>query len=58
MLLKRVAQHEEENKANHDKLTLLQETEQRLQTQFENMANKIFEKQSETLSEHNKIGTE
>lgn len=50
------AQHAEENKANQDKLKLLQETEQRLQTQFENLANKIFEKQSETFTQHNKAG--
>jgi len=50
------AKHEEENKANQDKLNLLQQAEQRLQTQFENVANKIFEKKSATFTEHNKAG--
>lgn len=51
-----VARHEEENKANEDKLALLHQAEERLQTQFENLANKIFQQKSEKFTEHNKAG--
>lgn len=50
------AKHIEENKANEDKLELLQQAEKHLQTQFENLANKIFQQKSEKFTEHNKAG--
>lgn len=50
------AKHEEENKANEDKLALLKEAETRLQTQFENVANKIFQQKSDKFNESSKAG--
>jgi DNA recombination protein RmuC len=43
-------------KASAEKLTLLQETETRMQTQFENLANRIFEQKSESFAKANKTG--
>lgn len=51
-----IAKHEEENKANEEKLALLQQAEQHLQIQFENLANKIFQQKSEKFTETNKAG--
>lgn len=46
----------EEQKASEEKLSLLQEAEVRLQTQFENLANKIFQTKSDKFVESNKQG--
>ncbi|RDV25994.1 DNA recombination protein RmuC [Alteromonas aestuariivivens] len=46
----------EANKASEEKLALMASAEQRLQTQFENLANRIFEQKSETFSKLNKTG--
>lgn len=43
-------------KAHQDKVKLMEDTEKRLQTQFENLANKIFEQKSESFSKMNKTG--
>lgn len=58
-----LAQHEalqartrEASKASDEKLALMQEAEQRLQAQFENLANKIFEQKSETFNKLNQSG--
>ncbi|MCY7296960.1 DNA recombination protein RmuC [Alteromonas sp. a30] len=50
------AKHAETNKANEEKLALLQEAEIRLQTQFENLANKIFQQKSDKFTETSKAG--
>lgn len=47
---------DEEQKASDEKLQLLKEAESRLQTQFENLANKIFQSKSEKFVESNKQG--
>ncbi|WP_240615467.1 DNA recombination protein RmuC [Alteromonas facilis] len=43
-------------KASSEKLELLQQAEQRMQVQFENLANKIFEQKSESFAKANKTG--
>lgn len=50
------ARHEEENKSNEEKLSILQKAESRLQEQFENLANKIFQQKTEKFTESNKAG--
>lgn len=50
------ARREEEQKAHEEKLKLLNDAESRLQTQFENLANKIFESKSDKFVETNKEG--
>ncbi|GGW88402.1 DNA recombination protein RmuC [Alteromonas halophila] len=42
--------------AHEEKVALLENTEQRLQTQFENLANKIFDAKSESYQKQNKQG--
>lgn len=42
--------------AHEEKVALLENTEQRLQTQFENLANKIFDAKSENYQKQNKQG--
>ena len=42
--------------AHQEKVALLENTEQRLQTQFENLANKIFDAKSESYQKQNKQG--
>jgi DNA recombination protein RmuC len=49
----RVTRLEEERRAFEDKIQLLEQSEQRLQTQFENLANRIFEEKSQTLGRQN-----
>lgn len=44
---------EAEQQALTDKIDLLENAEQRLKTQFENLAHKIFEERSEKLQHHN-----
>lgn len=45
---------EEQAKHTSEKLKLLQDAEAQLKTQFENLANKIFEERSKKFTEHNK----
>ena len=49
---------QEQEKNSAEKIQLLQEAETRLQTQFENLANRIFEERSKQFSEHNKTSIE
>lgn len=49
---------EEQEKNTADKIKLLQDAETQLKTQFENLANKIFEDRSKQLSEQNKTSME
>lgn len=51
-----IASSAEIQKAGTEKLALLQETETRMQTQFENLANRIFEQKSESFAKANKTG--
>lgn len=51
-----IASTAEIQKSSAEKLQLLQETELRMQTQFENLANKIFEQKSESFAKANKTG--
>jgi DNA recombination protein RmuC len=44
---------EDERKMGADKLKLLQDSEARLKTEFENLANKIFEDKSKAINEQN-----
>ena len=44
-------QIEEKQKANEDKVQLLEQSEARLKKEFENLANKIFEKKGKSFSE-------
>lgn len=48
------ARMEEQQKNSVEKLKLLQDAEVRLNTQFENLAGKIFEERSKQFTEHNK----
>jgi DNA recombination protein RmuC len=50
------ARFEQENIASQEKLKLLESAEKRLQEQFENVANKIFEQKQEKFSQSNKAG--
>ena len=50
------ARFEQEQIASQDKLQLLEEAEKRLQEQFENIANKIFEQKHEKFSQSSKAG--
>ncbi len=49
---------QEQQKNSDEKIKLLQQAETRLQTQFENLANRIFEERSKQFSEHNKTSIE
>lgn len=51
-----IAIHEQENRANADKLALVKQAEQHLQTQFENLADKIFQQKSQQFTQTNKLG--
>ena len=46
----------EMQKANEDKIALLENTEKRLNEQFENLANRIFEQKNESFLKQNKSG--
>lgn len=48
------AAFEATEKAHEDKLTALQDAEKRLQTQFENLANRIFTQKAESFGNENK----
>ena len=50
------ARFEQEKIASQDKLFLLEAAEKRLQEQFENLANKIFEQKQETFNQSSKAG--
>ncbi|MFT5677267.1 MAG: DNA recombination protein RmuC [Paraglaciecola sp.] len=50
------ARFEQEQLASHDKLALLESAEIRLQQQFENLANKIFEQKNENFKVSSKAG--
>lgn len=49
---------EEQEKSSHEKIELLQNAEHQLKTQFENLANKIFEERSKQFTEQNKTSME
>ncbi len=51
-------QLQEQEKNSVEKIKLLQDAEQQLKTQFENLANKIFEDRSKQFSEQNKASME
>ena len=51
-----IASSNEIQKASAEKLELLQQAETRMQTQFENLANRIFEQKSESFAKANKSG--
>lgn len=50
------AQFDEANKASSEKLALMEAAEKRLQEQFENLANRIFEQKSERFTQVNNTG--
>ena len=50
------AQFDEANKASTEKLALMEAAEKRLQAQFENLANRIFEQKSERFTQMNNTG--
>ncbi len=50
------AQFDEASKASTEKLALMEAAEQRLQAQFENLANRIFEQKSERFTQINQTG--
>lgn len=50
------AQFDEANKASTEKLALMEAAEKRLQEQFENLANRIFEQKSERFTQMNNTG--
>lgn len=50
------AKYEQEQLAYKEKIQLLESAEKRLQEQFENLANKIFEQKNEKFSQHSKAG--
>ena len=50
------ARFEQELQASKEKLVLLEDAEKRLQGQFENLANKIFEQKHETFNQSSKAG--
>lgn len=56
--LAQAASFEEIQKAHSEKVKLLEASENRLQEQFENLANKIFEQKSESFTKQNKMGLE
>lgn len=52
------ARHEEENKANRDKLQLLEQAESRLKQQFEHLANQLFEAKTAKVDQQNRQSLE
>ncbi|MCG9598955.1 DNA recombination protein RmuC [Vibrio sp. Isolate25] len=52
------ARHEEENKANRDKLQLLEQAETRLKQQFEHLANQLFEVKTAKVDQQNRQSLE
>lgn len=55
-LASQAARFEQEQIASQDKLQLLEAAEKRLQEQFENLANRIFEQKQEKFSQSSKAG--
>ena len=55
-LVSQAARFEQEQIASQDKLQLLEAAEKRLQEQFENIANKIFEQKQEKFSQSSQAG--
>ncbi len=53
-----ITQLQEQQKNNHEKIQLLQNAEAQLKTQFENLANKIFEDRSKHFTAQNKASME
>lgn len=49
------ARHVEEQKAAEEKIVLLEDAEERLQVQFERLANRLFEQKTRTVDEQNKL---
>ena len=52
------ARHEQENKANHEKLQLLEKAEERLKQQFEHLANQLFEAKTAKVDQQNRQSLE
>ncbi|WP_166423147.1 DNA recombination protein RmuC [Paraglaciecola sp. 20A4] len=55
-LAEKTARFEQEKISNNEKLALLESSEQRLQQQFENLANKIFEQKNTSFQQSSKAG--
>ncbi|ABG40151.1 protein of unknown function DUF195 [Paraglaciecola sp. T6c] len=55
-LAEKTARFEQEKLASDEKLALLESSEQRLQQQFENLANKIFEQKNNAFQQSSKAG--
>ncbi|MBU3016413.1 DNA recombination protein RmuC [Paraglaciecola agarilytica] len=55
-LAEKTARFEQEKLASDEKLALLESSEQRLQQQFENLANKIFEQKNNSFQQSSKAG--
>jgi len=52
------ARQQEQHKSNAEKIRLLQDAENQLKTQFENLAQRIFEERGKQFVEHNKTSIE
>ncbi|WP_375752116.1 DNA recombination protein RmuC [Vibrio sp. HN007] len=52
------ARHQEESKANHEKLHLLEQAEERLKQQFEHLANQLFETKTAKVDQQNRQSLE
>lgn len=52
------ARHEQESKANTDKLRLLEQAEERLKQQFEQLANQLFDSKTAKVDQQNRISLE
>lgn len=52
------ARHQEQSKSHAEKISLLQDAEAQLKTQFENLAHKIFEERGKQFSEQNQQSIE
>ncbi|WP_394146256.1 DNA recombination protein RmuC [Vibrio atypicus] len=52
------ARHEQENKANQEKLQLLEKAEDRLKQQFEHLANQLFETKTAKVDQQNRQSLE
>lgn len=52
------ARHEQENKANQEKLQLLEQAEVRLKQQFEHLANQLFEEKTAKVDQQNRQSLE
>ncbi|MDN2479836.1 DNA recombination protein RmuC [Vibrio agarivorans] len=52
------ARHQQESKANQEKVQLLEQAEERLKQQFEQLANQVFESKTAKVDQQNKISLE